>query len=277
MEVAGGGPEPANERWQAAPAGEAVRDAVRQQFGAVAANYVTSAVHAQGHDLAELVRVAAPTGTEEVLDLGTATGHAALAIAPHVRSVIGVDITPEMLEQGRRLAAERGVTNVIFRQADVEQLPVVDHSIDLVISRYSAHHWPHPERALFQVVRVLRPGGRCLLIDVVGPPDPAADRFVDTVERLRDPSHVRDWTIAEWQAMLEAAGLPGRVVQQWPLEMDLDSWLERMQTPAEQAARIRALIDEAPDAIRATFNLHRRAGKQFFSLPCAMFLATLPA
>src|SRR5947209_8313380 len=74
--------------------GETAREAVRQQFGAVAANYVTSAVHARGADLQDLVQAAAPTGDERVLDLGAAAGHAALALAPHVRSVTGVDITP---------------------------------------------------------------------------------------------------------------------------------------------------------------------------------------
>src|SRR5207244_1145021 len=125
------------------------REAVRQQFGAVAANYVTSAVHARGRDLQALVEAAAPTGRERALDLGTAAGHAALALAPHVASVVGVDLIPVMLDHARALAAERGIHNATFRQADVEQLPFVDESFDLVISRFSAHHWPNPQRALF--------------------------------------------------------------------------------------------------------------------------------
>jgi SAM-dependent methyltransferase len=257
----------------AAGDGETTREAVRQQFGAVAANYVTSAVHARGADLVELVRAAAPTGEERVLDLGTAAGHAALALAPHVLGVTGVDITPEMLEHARALAAERGIANAVFRQADVEQLPFVDRSFDLVISRFSAHHWPHPGRALHQVARVLRPGGRCLLIDTVGPDDPEADRFIDEVERLRDPSHHRDWTLAEWLTTFAGAGLTASVRQTWDLELDFDEWVARMRTPPESVARLRGLLAGASPKLRETFHIRERAGRRAFTLPCAMFQA----
>ena len=92
---------------------------VQQQFGAVAANYVASAVHARGADLAELIRASALRGDELVLDLGTAVGHTALAVAPQARRVIGMDLTSEMLALAGRLAAERGVGNVSFARADV--------------------------------------------------------------------------------------------------------------------------------------------------------------
>lgn len=250
---------------------QAVRESVRQQFGAVAANYVTSAVHARGADLADLARLVAGTGVERVLDLGTAAGHAALAVAPHVGSVVGVDITPEMLGHARDLARERGLDNVTFKPADVEQLPFVDRSFDVVISRFSAHHWPNLDRALFQAARVLRPGGRFLCIDTVGPDDPESDRFIDTVERLRDPSHRRNWTPAEWLALLQAAGLGGEVVQTWDLHMDFATWVQRMQTPAETVARLNALMDAAPAPARRLFNIVPTAAGRNFSLLCALF------
>ena len=258
-------------------AADETREAVRAQFGAVAANYVTSVVHATGDDLAELGRIFAGMPGARVLDLGTATGHAALAVAPYVGSVVGVDITPEMLDQAREQAATRGLDNVSFKQADVEQLPFVDRSFDAALTRFSAHHWPSIERALHQLVRVLRPGAPVIIIDTVGPADPDCDRFIDTVERLRDPSHVRDWTIAEWLQRLGAAGLGGEVLRTWDLELDFDAWVARMRTPAPAVARLNALLDGATPAQIAAFNVRRGDGKRSFTLPCAMFRGVAPA
>src|SRR5689334_164940 len=86
-----------------------IKQSVQRQFGAVAANYVTSAVHRGGPDLDAMLAAAGARGGERVLDAGCGTGHTALAFAPHVAEVVGVDLTEAMLEQGRRLAEQRGL------------------------------------------------------------------------------------------------------------------------------------------------------------------------
>jgi ubiquinone/menaquinone biosynthesis C-methylase UbiE len=238
---------------------------VQQQFGAVAANYVASAVHARGADLAELVRASALRGDELVLDLGTAVGHTALAVAPRARRVIGVDLTAEMLGLAGRLAAERGVANVSFARADVSQLPFPAASFDLVTSRYSAHHYAQPDRMAQEVARVLRPGGRFVLADTVAPADYALDTFINTVELLRDRSHVRDHTVKQWQTMLSQAGLQSAVVYEWDVVLDFDDWVARMKTPPNAVAMLRSLLNEAPPAARETFQI-RDDGRLSFSL-----------
>src|SRR5512146_775976 len=131
-----------------------IKQSVQRQFGAVAANYTTSAVHRGGPDLDAMLAAAAPHGDERVLDAGCGTGHTALAFAPLVAEVVGVDLTEAMLEQGRGLAAQRGLANVAFQYGDVERLPFPDATFDLVTSRYSAHHYPHPLVALREFARV---------------------------------------------------------------------------------------------------------------------------
>ena len=84
------------------------------------------------------------SGDERILDAGCGPGHTALTFAPHVAQVVGVDLSDQMLDQGRRLAAERGLTNVEFRTGDVEALPFDSGEFDVVVTRYSAHHWPAP-------------------------------------------------------------------------------------------------------------------------------------
>ena len=242
---------------------------VQQQFGAVAASYVTSAVHARGADLPILVEAAEPRGDEVALDLGTAVGHTALALTPRVRWVIGVDLTPEMLGHARQLAAERGIANASFVRADVAHLPLASASCDVVTSRYSAHHYADPGAVVREVARVLRPGGRFVLADTIAPGDPALDTFINAVELLRDRSHVRDHTVAQWQAMIAEAGLSSELVHTWDVELDFADWVARMRTPPDAVALLRTLLAEAPPAARTTFHI-AMGERPFFCLKGAI-------
>jgi ubiquinone/menaquinone biosynthesis C-methylase UbiE len=249
-----------------------LKRAVQRQFGNVAANYSTSAVHAKGADLDQMVELAALTGQEQVLDAGCGAGHTALAFARDAAQVTALDLTPEMLTQVQLLAAERGISNVITRQGDVEQIPFEDAAFDLVSSRYSAHHWHHPARALREVQRVLKPGGTFLLSDIVAPDDPTQDTFLQAIELLRDPSHVRDHRIGEWRSMLEATGFTVRVAMTWELLLNFDDWIRRMATPAPNAAMIRTLFDGAPAEVRSAMVLQ---ADYTFTIPGALLHATL--
>ena len=96
----------------------------RAIFGERADLYTTSAAHTDREILGRLVEIADPKVVWRVLDIGTGTGHTALAFARHVREVVGLDLTEEMLHEARKLAQERGVDNVTFHAADVHRLPV---------------------------------------------------------------------------------------------------------------------------------------------------------
>lgn len=233
-----------------------IKGSVQRQFNQVAANYSTSSVHAKGRDLEEMVKAVPLTGREQVLDAGCGTGHTALAFAPHVAQVVGVDFTEGMLAQGRQLAADRGLTNVEFRLGDVEKLPFAGAQFDLVVSRYSAHHWPHPRTALHEFKRTLKPGGTFLLNDIVSFDDFTADTYLQAVELLRDPSHVRDHTVMQWTAMLTAAGFVDiGVIYSGSVWIDFVSWIQRMATPAANAEMIRTLFDGAPREVKTALQI----------------------
>ena len=227
-----------------------IQESVRRQFGPVAAAYATSSVHAGGPDLEAMIAAAALRGDERVLDVAAGAGHTALAFAPYVASVVAVDLTEAMVATGQRLAEEQEIGNVTFVPGDAEHLPFPDASFDRVTCRYAAHHFPRPAAAAREWARVLRPGGRLLLVDVVSPDDPATDTVLNAAEVLRDPSHVRDHTVGQWTAMLEAAGLAVEDAGRFPLRLAFDSWVERMRTPAATAAQIRALFAAAPSSVR---------------------------
>jgi len=227
-----------------------VKRKVHQQFSQVAANYSVSAVHARGEDLPEMVEQAQLSGRERVLDAGCGAGHTALAFAAKASEVVAIDLSAAMLTQCRELAAARGIKNVDFRVGDVEELAFADNSFDIVTSRYSAHHWPHPQQALHEFARVLKPSGQFILSDIVSFDDFTCDSYLQAIEVLRDPSHVRDHTEAQWLAMLQDAGFTARVVFRWDVWLDFADWVERMETPSTHVAALRALLDGAPHEVR---------------------------
>lgn len=228
---------------------------VQHQFGAVASNYVSSTTHARGADLPVLVEAIEARGDEDALDLGTAVGHTAFAVAARVGRVVGIDLTAPMLDLARGLADERGVANAAFIRGDVTDLPFPNESFDVVTSRYSAHHYAHPEQVVREVARVLRPGGRFILADTMSPEVPALDTFVNTIELLRDRSHVRDYRVSEWQAMLGAAGLSSEVVFRWNVNLEFEDWVARIRTPSLAVAMLRQIFAEAPADARDTFHI----------------------
>jgi ubiquinone/menaquinone biosynthesis C-methylase UbiE len=246
-----------------------LKRSVERQFAAVAANYASHPVMASGPELGRMVELGVRSGTERVLDLGCGAGHTALAFAPRVAEVVAVDLVEAMLAEGRRLAGERGIGNVDFRLGDVERLDLPDSSFDVVTSRFSAHHYPAPQRALAEVVRVLRPGGAFLLVDSVAPEAPGCDTFLNAIEVLRDPSHVRDHRVSEWKAMFAAAGLTPALHQRWGLELDFDSWVARIGTPDPEIGALRRMLDRAPAEAREALAIGR-PGPYDFSMPVAL-------
>lgn len=220
---------------------------VRQQFGANAAAYATSKVHAQGASLARLVELVNPQPQWQALDVATAAGHTAFIFAPHVAQVIASDLTPEMLPVATKVAQEKGITNVVFKEADAEALPFADASFDLVTCRIAPHHFPNVQRFIQEAARVLRHGGILAVVDNIVP-DGEAGSYVNDFEKLRDPSHHRCLGLNEWVEGFQAAGFA--VLQQETAlkEMTFNDWAKRMQPSTETIDRLRKLLLHAPAA-----------------------------
>lgn len=223
---------------------------VKKQFGAQASEYLTSAVHADGADLARLSELLAEHGTGTVLDLGCGAGHCTYRAAAVAQRVIAFDLTEEMLAVVATEAAARGHGNVETVHGNVMQLPFANHSIDLAVSRFSAHHWPELATPLQEVHRVLGPGKRAIFIDVVAPPVAVADTWLQALELLRDPSHVRDYSVAEWQRIANEAGFQTEHVELQSLRLEFTSWVSRMAVPAHFVSALRALHQVAPTEVQ---------------------------
>ena len=226
---------------------------VTGQFGPRANAYVESAVHARGEDLAALEAVVEKATPARALDMGSGGGHVAYLMARHARSIAAVDLSVEMLAAVAETTKTKGLTNIETHRASVERLPFADGSFDLVASRYSAHHWHDFEGGLKEARRVAKPGAPVILMDVYTPGKALLDTHLQSIELLRDTSHVRNYTLAEWSDSLARAGLTLKSVRTWRLHLEFQSWIARMRTPEVFAAAIRVLQAGAQKEVRDHF------------------------
>jgi SAM-dependent methyltransferase len=183
--------------------------------------YRESATHAAGDDLDLVVKWCEPGPDVTVLDVATGGGHVARRLREAGASVVTVDAAPGMQP------------DVI---APADHLPFADASFDAVACRIAAHHFPDVLAAVREMARVAR--DRVVICDNVFTSESAEE-----ADRLRDPSHVRNYGVAEWHSFFELAGL--RVADEASMlrDTDFDDWLARTETPQEDLARVRELLD----------------------------------
>lgn len=228
---------------------------VQRQFGEQANAYLNSTVHAQGEEFALLQAAVAGRADARVLDLGCGAGHVSFHVAPAVAEVVAYDLSEPMLAVVASAAHARGLNNVQTRLGAAEHLPFADGEFDFVFSRYSAHHWSDLGLALREAYRVLKPGGVAAFVDVMAPGLPLLDTHLQTVEVLRDTSHVRDYSCAEWLQQLGAAGLKVTGHSRQRLHIDFATWVERMRTPEVFRQAILALQQAVGDEVREYFEV----------------------
>jgi ubiquinone/menaquinone biosynthesis C-methylase UbiE len=221
----------------------------QERFGRFARNYVASSAHARGEELNRLVEIAQPQLDWIALDVATGGGHTALKFAPSVKQVIATDVTPKMLEAAQAFVGEQGAPNVLFRHADAEDLPFEDGAFDLVTCRIAPHHFLNCPRFVSEGARVLKPGGLLLVQDLTVPEDEQAARHIGDFERLRDPSHHRSYTEAEWVGMFRAAGLRVEHAEQIVKRHAFVPWVERQGRPPDVMERLVTMMAQAPETV----------------------------
>jgi len=190
----------------------------------------------------------AATGDEHALDVGCGAGALALALAPIVADVVGIDRVPELLALGR----DRAPANVSFVEGDAEALPFADASFDLVGTLRTLHHVQHPERVLAELARVCRPGGRVLVVDQIAPADPLEALALDRFERARDPGHARLLPESDLRQLFEANRLTLLRERRDEEQRDLDAYLDHAGCEGEARAGAAALAPHGAERYGAT-------------------------
>ena len=232
---------------------------VRDSFRHVAANYSRSTFHTSAVRLQEVVDLARPKKGDLALDVATGTGNTAFALAPHVRRVIGVDLTREMLAEAGRIAAQKNVHNVDWVIGNAERLPFQDEAFDLYAVRAAPHHFMDIDAFVAEAFRVLRPDRDATFIDCA-PPLPARD-VLHEVEVRRDPSHILSLTVEEWVEKLERAGFEVETAQGRELDWNYEEWMGNQNVNPELAAELAGVIEAAEGVARDQLHPERRDGK----------------
>ncbi len=231
---------------------------IRERFTRTAQSFAQFALGARGEEAERLARMAVPglrdAAGAVAIDLACGPGTFTRAFAARVRFLAGLDFTPAMLSQARDAVARAGLGNVAFARADVSALPFADSALELGVCAYSFHHFLDPARTLCELSRVLRPGGRVALVDIIVP-EGADSELNNRIERTRDPSHARTLTAGEFTALLEAARFRPMASETSERVRKFDDWMQIMGLPpgASGYAETRYLMEASMPGDTAGF------------------------
>lgn len=258
--------------------GASRREAVARQFGENARAYAVSRTHAEGGTRDLLLERLQPVADETLLDVACGAGGMTLAAAPFVKTAIGLDLAPEMLTALSLGARRAGIENVLRVQADVQELPLRDRSVELVTARMAPHHFADPAGAVAEMARVLRRGGRLGIADGTVPDDPDLDAFINRIDVLHDPTTVRNYSAREWREFFERAGLRVDSVEEEAFDLAegrlLSEWVARSSGGSIVFEEIRRLLLNAPGPMQRALRVRAEGDDVRFDLPKIVIVGT---
>ena len=253
------------------------RNLILDQFTRQATVFSTAPAIADEDALRMIVEAARPAPDDRLLDVACGPGLVVCAFAPHVQAATGIDVTPAMLERARKLAADKVLANVAWRQGDVYALPYEDASFTIVTTRFSFHHFLDPAAVLREMVRVCAPGGRIVVVDDYASEDPTKAAAFNQLEKLRDPSHSRCLTLTELRRLFGAAGLPEPEAMFYELRGDVPSLLARSFPNPDDDLKIIEMFKASAGSDRLGVPVRLEADNVYYAYPVVILAATRPA
>jgi ubiquinone/menaquinone biosynthesis C-methylase UbiE len=216
-----------------------IKENAKKQFGKQAEAYSKGSIFPDRDHLAEIIRRSRARRQHRILDVATGAGFLAFEFAGSVDSVVGTDITKNMLAYASKTRSSQGFLNTGFLLSDVDYLPFRDKVFDVVSCRFAFHHFPNPVKVLLELKRVCKNKGRIVLVDGVSSEDSDKSRFHNELEKRRDPSHVRIYTLTEMKKMMRDAGLRMTDIGHWDVYMEFEDWMKRAGTGEKEAEDIK--------------------------------------
>ena len=180
---------------------------VRERFTRTAEVFGDYAVAHRVTGAERLARMVSAGPNDRAVDVACGPGTLALRFARHVRWVCALDLTPAILARARSNAIKDGLANLVCALGDAQALPFRDGSLDIAVTSYSLHHISDPAKVLREMARVVKPGGRVGVLDIVVPEDPKIRELNHRIEYIRDNSHSRSLARSDFDRIFAAAGL----------------------------------------------------------------------
>lgn len=246
---------------------------IMDQFSRQAGTFAQVPSHSAAESLDALIELGRALPTDRALDVACGPGIVTCAFAPHVATIRGQDLVPAMIERARARQRELGLDNVSFDVGESTALPYADASFDLVLTRFSFHHYSEPARALGEMRRVCKPGGRLLIADVA--PSPETGAAYDRVEKLRDPSHTHALSEPELEALLAGAGLRIEARHAHGLPMPLETQLAASFPEPGGRERLRELFEADIGVNALGLDARRERGEIHFTYPVLVVRCSL--
>jgi ubiquinone/menaquinone biosynthesis C-methylase UbiE len=207
---------------------------VRREFSKQASRFGEKGLTLSSLDILDWIVDSLPLQEEfRVLDVAAGTGHLTRAISPHVREVVAIDITPEMLARAREETAGGDLANISFVEGSAENLPYETACFDLVVSRLAIHHFENPILQLHEMARVCKPNHHIGVIDLLASEDEAIAGTYNDLERLRDPSHTVAQSAKQMKKLLMDSEIQVEKIETRDVEVDFQRWVEMTGTKPE--------------------------------------------
>ena len=219
----------------------------RESFGRQARTLAAAAVFHDRDVLEVLVRSAAHGPGRRCIDVGCGPGIVLEALARHGGEVVGVDVTPEMVQLAQERCRKARLENVRVQVGPGETLPFPDGHFDSAVTRTVLHHVQDPHVVLAEMTRVVRPGGRMVIADIVSSDVSAESDLQNALEIIRDPSHVHMLPRADFLKLGESHGLRFIDRREWVHHRELEEWLKIANAP-ERAGPLRVVMTSLAQA-----------------------------
>jgi SAM-dependent methyltransferase len=223
-------------------------ESIREEFTHQTETFARNPVATMTETLGALLELVPEDNDARWLEVACGPGSISRALAPRIASILGVDLTPTMIEKAIREAASAGITNAEFSVGDATALELDDAGFDGAITRFSLHHIPAPWRVVEEMARVVAPGGRVIVSDFIADPDRDTYAAVEEIERLRDPSHWSCLTAEQLRTIGDGAGLELEQEQLIHFNIDFEDWLHRGSGGRSAAELIDQLLKGLPDS-----------------------------
>jgi SAM-dependent methyltransferase len=249
-------------------------DIIRDQFTRQASSFAEAPAVRDVEALRILMDAARVGPDDAALDVACGPGIVACALARVARRVVGVDLTPAMIEKARQLQAEQGLTNAEFHVGGVSPLPYRDGEFSVVTCRYAFHHFERPEDVLREMRRVCAPGGTVAVADVAVSDVPVRALAFNRMERLRDPSHVRALTLGELETLFERAGLPAPLKTFYGFPFEVEALLAHSSPHPGDVPRIRGMFAESLEGDGLGMRLRREGNELHGEYPIVILAST---